>query len=99
MRNSEYRRTEQEYLKVIQDTTENDVRTADICWYIESSKKPDETITDWYYDEENNVYKIANRYCQIVLEPTPYRQNIWFEQSWHIVSYQPTEKPDTVIEP
>lgn len=97
------------HLKILQDKTEGDTRTAIICWYFTSAWSLDDptykwhfgerTVANWFYDETNQEYVIIERYCEVTLKPTPGRETKSHGQSWHIESYLSTENQDYEFTP
>ena len=75
-------------LKILEDQTSEKVRTVKVCWYKDTNLKPDDTVSDWYHDEENDKYMIAPRYCQIVLKEVEDGNDHF--TSWCIDSYLPS---------
>lgn len=76
------------YFKILEDQTSEKVCTVKVCWYKDTNLKPDDTVSDWYHDEENDEYMIVQRYCQIVLKEVE-DENDHFT-SWCIDSYLPS---------
>lgn len=76
------------YFKILEDQTSEKVRTVKVCWYKDTNLKPDDTVSDWYHDEENDEYMIAQRYCQIVLKEVEDGNDHF--TSWCIDSYLPS---------
>ena len=82
-----YLNRENLYFKILEDQTVEKVRTVKVAWCTRTNVKPDDTVSDFYYDEENNEYLIPQRYCQIVLKEVE-DGNSQFT-SWNIDSYLP----------
>ena len=83
-----YLNRENLYFKILEDQTVEKVRTVKVCWYKDTNIKPDDTVSDWYHDEENDEYMIAQRYCQIVLKEVEDGNDHF--TSWCIDSYLPS---------